>query len=29
MVDNFHELIKGQDFNDLLAYLLSKSATQK
>jgi len=26
MLDNFHELIKGDDFNDLLAYLLGKSA---
>jgi putative heme-binding domain-containing protein len=26
MPDNFHELVKGDDFNDLLAYLLSKSA---
>ncbi|HEV8290745.1 MAG TPA: c-type cytochrome, partial [Tepidisphaeraceae bacterium] len=26
MPDNFHELIKGEDFNDLLAYLLAKSA---
>jgi hypothetical protein len=26
MPDNFHELIKGEDFNDLLAYLLAKNA---
>jgi len=26
MPDNFHELVKGDDFNDLLAYLLSKNA---
>ncbi|HEV8606445.1 MAG TPA: PVC-type heme-binding CxxCH protein [Tepidisphaeraceae bacterium] len=26
MPDNFHELIKPEEFNDLLAYLLSKSA---
>jgi putative heme-binding domain-containing protein len=25
MPDNFHELVKGDDFNDLLAYLLAKS----